>query len=182
MGIANNWKLRRRPLFILASAAVMSCVSKTENIKAIANGVRGGIAGSKGHFAAMSKEICTEMPQAETTITPPLDRACSRGCVCASTAAKDVDPRTTYDCSLWEQRPWQLLKFSGTYDESGKVNELVHVHHKASWHRTERGCDLTFTVYGDLDEDGTYSTYIVTAETTPDGTKGHWPDVSVLWE
>ena len=158
------------------------CVSKEEKIKAIANGVRASIAGSRAHFAAEAAAICGEMPDAETSVVPPLDKLCSRGCRCASASNADVDPRTTYDCDEWQSREWNLIKFAGRYALDGKVRPEVHFHHKASWHLTDEGCRLEFTVYGDLDEDGVYSTYETWIGTAPDGALGHWPDESLLWE
>ena len=70
----------------------------------------------------------------------------------------------------------------GMYTIDETINPAVYVHHQASWRRTEDGCRLEFTVYGDLDADGVYSTYTVTSETTLDGGVGEWPDESLLWE
>lgn len=47
----------------------------------------------------------------------------------------------------------------------------------------ERGLPTRPTVYGDLDEDGVYSTFTVVSETTRDGLRpGGWPDDSLLLE
>lgn len=168
-------------LLVLA-ALTTGCGWEEERIKARANGVLAGIGGSKGHFAAESSAICGEMPTAETSIVPPLDKVCSRGCSCATDSNTDADPRTTYDCDLWRSREWQLIKFAGMYTLDGKVSSTVYVHHQASWHRTDRGCRLDFTVHGDLDGDGVYSTYATWTETTPEGAVGERPENSVLLE
>ena len=167
---------------LVLSLLSIRCVSREREVKAIANGVVAGIAGTRGYFGAEAATICAELPTAETPVVPPLDKVCSRGCVCASTAEPDVDPRTTYDCDLWMEREWQLLRFTGMYRLDKKPHPKVFVHHQASWRRTDQGCRLDFTVYGDLDEDGVYSTYATSTETSPDGSWGGSPDVSVLWE
>ena len=174
--------LRWSGAMVALTLFMSACVSKDEKIKARANGVRAGIGGSKGHFAAEASAICGEMPTAETSIVPPLDKVCSSGCRCASGSSADEDPRSTYDCEEWQSREWELIKFAGRYALDGKVRPTVYFHHQASWHRTDQGCRLDFTVYGDLDGDGVYSTYAVWTETTPDGALGHWPDESLLWE
>lgn len=151
-------------------------------MKAEANAVRGGVGGSMAYFAKEAETICGALPEAETEVVPPLDKVCSGGCRCASASSEDSDPRTVYDCKQWQLREWKLLRFMGMYTIDETVNPVVHFHHQASWHRTERGCHLAFTVYGDLDEDGVYSTYTTTIETHPDGAVGNWPDESLLWE
>ena len=67
-----------------------------------------------------------------------------------------------------------------TLDET--VNPKVYFHYKAKWNKTEAGCVLAFTVHGDLDEDGVYSTYVSTVRVDQNGAVGDRPDVSVLWE
>ena len=166
------------PLLLL----MVGCVSRENEVQAIANGVRGGMGGSKGYFASEAASICGEMPKAETSIVPPFGKICSRGCRCSSASDVDVDPRTVYDCDEWNAREWQMIKFAGMYTLDGKPTPIVYFHHQARWHRTDQGCRLDFTVYGDLDEDGVYSTYTTWTETTPDGAIGHRPDESLLWE
>lgn len=166
----------------LALLPSCNCVSKEEMFKARANVVRGGIAGVHGHFQEQASRICLEMPDAETALVPPMSKTCSRGCQCASSPGVDSKPGSRYDCEQWSSPEWQMLKFAGMYTLDGKVSPTVHFHHQARWHRTDRGCRLEFTVYGDLDEDGVYSTYTATIETGPGGTKGNWPDESLLWE
>lgn len=70
----------------------------------------------------------------------------------------------------------------GMYTLDETVNPTVYFHHKASWRRTAQGCRLEFTVYGDLDGDGVYSTYEAMTETQPDGAIGEWADESLLLE
>ncbi len=172
-----------RPGLVLAVALFSaSCVSREENMKAQANAVRGGLGGSMAYFAAEAGAICGELPEAKTEVVPPLDKVCSRGCRCASASSGAADPRVIYDCEQWRNREWKLLRFMGMYTLDEKVNPVVHFHHQASWHRTERGCRLALTVYGDLDEDGIYSTYTTAIETHPDGAIGSWPDESLLLE
>ena len=166
--------------FLALAILSPSCVSREDEIKAIANGVRGGIGAVHGHFRSKATQICDEAPKAETSIVPPLDKTCSRGCRCAAGPASNSD--ATYDCNLWDTPEWKRIRFLGRYATDGKVNPIVYFHHQASWHRTEQGCRLEITVYGDLDEDGVYSTYATTFETTPDGAVGHWPDETLLWE
>ena len=151
-------------------------------MKARANAVRGGIGGSVAYFAKEAETICGELPEATTAVVPPLDRVCTKGCRCSSGAPADADSRTVYDCDGWRTREWQLLRFMGMYTIDETTNPVVYFHHQASWHRTGQGCRLDFTVYGDLDADGLFSTYTVTSETTPSGAVGNWPDESVLWE
>ena len=167
--------------WILATLAT-SCVSKAEQIEARANGILVGIVGSRAHFAAEAETICSEMPEAKTQVVPPLDKNCSRGCRCASESTKNDDFRTTYDCDEWKKPEWTLLRFAGMYSMFGEVSKKVYVHHQASWHKTDQGCRLDFVVRGDLDEDGVYSTYASWSETTPKGTLGELPAVSLLWE
>lgn len=159
-----------------------NCASRNDMIKARANVVRGGIAGVHGHFQAEAGQICLEMPDAETALVPPMEKSCSRGCQCSSAPGADSNPAGSYDCEQWSSPEWRMLKFAGMYTLDGKVSPTVYFHHRASWHRTDSGCKLEFTVYGDLDEDGVYSTYTSTIKTGPDGTKGNWPDESLLWE
>lgn len=169
--------------FFLSTLAV-GCVSKTEKMKAIANGVLGGISGSQSHFVAEADTICSEFPNAKTQVVPSLDKTCANGCRCApaKSNSKDTDSRTTYDCEQWNAPEWQSIKFTGMYRLDGKPSPTVYFHHQVSWHRTDRGCQLDFTVHGDLDEDGIYSTYKSTIETTQDGAIGTLPDETLLWE
>lgn len=172
---------------VAAAVALMcipswSCVPKDEMIKARANVVRGGIAGVHGHFQAEASQICLKMPDAETALVPPMSKNCSRGCQCSSAPGVDAKPSSSYDCEQWSSPEWKMLKFAGMYTLDGKVSPTVYFHHRASWHRTDDGCRLEFTVYGDLDEDGVYSTYTSTLETGPGGTRGNWPEESLLWE
>ena len=159
-----------------------ACISESERMKIRANGVKAGIAGVQGHFEAEGSSFCEEATSATTPITPPLDRNCSRGCGCAGPQSKAPLPKDTYDCNEWDAPEWKRLKFAGSYSLDGRVLPTVYFHHQASWHRTEDGCQLDFTVYGDLDEDGVYSTYTSTLEIRPDGPVGNRPDDSVLLE
>lgn len=158
------------------------CVSQQDKIEAKANSVLSGVGGSQAHFSAEAAEICKEMPQAETPFVPPLGKVCSRGCFCSSAAKEGTDPRTTYDCDLWKTREWELIKFAGTHSLDGSVNPNVYVHYRASWQRTKEGCTLEFTLHGDLDEDGVYSTYVSAVFVTPEGADGTRSKRSVLWE
>ena len=169
-------------MLVLASLLAGGCVSKAEQIEARANGILVGIADSHAYFAAEAESICGEMPEAKTEVVPPLDKHCSRGCRCASGSTTNEDPRTTYDCTEWKRREWVLLRFAGRYNPHGGTKKKVYVHYQASWHKTDQGCRLDFVVRGDLDEDGVYSTYASWSETTPKGTLGELPAVSLLWE
>lgn len=173
---------RGRGGLLLFLLVVGGCGLKERKIKARANGVRAQMAGTMAHFAAEDAMICGALPEAETKVVPPFDAACSKGCRCASAPGEDANPRSVYDCDQWRVREWQLLRFMGAYTLDGTVNPVVYFHHQASWRRTEDGCRLEFTVYGDLDEDGVYSTYTTVIETDPDGPEGDWPDESLLWE
>ena len=176
------FNLQRSGVFLAVLLLSVSCGLKERKIKARANGVRAHLGGTMAYFAAEAATICGALPEAETNVVPPFDAACSRGCRCASSAPADADPRTVYDCEQWRIREWQLLRFMGAYTLDETVNPVVYFHHQAKWRRTERGCQLHFTVYGDLDADGVYSTYTVMTETTPDGALGEWADESLLWE
>lgn len=178
----NHRLFERLGAIVVIIPLASSCSLREKKIQARANGILAGIAGARGHFAAEAEDICDEMDHAKTAVVPSLDKVCSRGCRCASDSSADEDPRTTYDCSQWSAREWQLLKFTGMYSLDGKVSPTVYVHHQATWRRTEQGCRLDFTVYGDLDEDGVYSTYTAWKEATPNGAEGELPDVSILWE
>lgn len=109
-----------------------------------------------------------------------MDKKCDQGCRCRS-PTESPSP-TNYDCTEWDDQTWQTLRFSGRYSRRKEIASVVYFHHKAEWHRTEDGCRLDFTIHGDLDNDGIYSTYTVITETTRDGFSGHWPDESLLWE
>ena len=170
-----------RGLFILLLLAA-GCGVKDNKIKAHANGVKAHMAASKRHFAAEAETICGDLSSAETSVVPPFGKVCSRGCRCAGESDNGADPRTRYECSAWDTPEWKLLNFMGMYTLDEKVNPVVYFHHQASWRRTEQGCHLDFTVYGDLDEDGVYSTFTTTIETRPDGPVGEWADESLLWE
>lgn len=172
----------QRRVAVIVAVLVAACVSKEKTIEARANGLRAGLSGSKAHFAYEAEAICGELPNAETPFVPPLDKECSRGCRCASGSDASADPRTIYDCSGWNAREWQLIRYTGMYSLDGKPNRTVYFHHKARWHRTAEGCRLEFTVHGDLDGDGVHSTYVTWTEATPDGALGHWPDESLLLE
>ena len=165
-------------LLLLAS----SCGLEERKNKARANSVRGFISGTVGYFNSEASVICAEVAEAKTEVVPPLDKVCSKGCSCASSAPGDADPKTVYDCDLWRAREWKMLRFMGRYTLDEKIKPVVYFHHQARWRRTEQGCRLDFTVYGDLDSDGVYSTYTVMSETTPSGALGEWPDESLLWE
>ena len=167
---------------LVAILLATGCATREEEIHAIANGARGGIGGSRSHFVAEATAICAEMPKGETSIVPPLDKNCSRGCRCIANSDAEVDPQTTYDCEQWNAREWQLLRFAGRYALDGSAAPVVYFHHQASWHRTDEGCRLEFTAHGDLDEDGVYSTYATWTEATPGGARGNTPEDSVLWE
>lgn len=172
----------RSGLLSLSLLVGASCDIKEKKIKARAGGVRAHMAASKRHFAGDAEAICEEFSQAETSVVPAFGKNCSRGCRCTEAVGDDVDPRTVYDCGQWQAREWKLLNFMGMYTLDETVNPVVYFHHQASWHRTDQGCRLDFTVYGDLDEDGVYSTYTTTIETRPSGAVGDWPDESLLWE
>lgn len=175
--------LSRHLVAVLSGWVLLAgCDSQERKIKARANGIRAHVARVHGNFASEADKICAEMPQAKTTIVPPLEKSCSDGCECASDADRGPASATRYDCSQWEAPEWRLLKFAGRYALDGKVSPRVYVHHQAQWQRTEKGCRLDLTVYGDLDGDGVYSTYATMVETEPDGPIGHMPDVSLLWE
>ena len=168
--------------FFVVLLVAAGCGLKEKKIKARANGVRADIAGTMGHFAAEASAICAELGEAKTEIVPPLGKACSKGCRCGASEGDDSDPRAIYDCDLWQAPEWRMLNFMGMYTIDRTTNPVVYFHHQAEWRRTPQGCRLEFTVYGDLDEDGVYSTYPVVIETDPDGAEGDWPDESLLWE
>lgn len=176
-------RLAESPLRNACIAAVLAlgaCISEIDIMKIRANGVKAGIAGVQGHFEAEGSSFCEEATSATTPITPPLDRNCSRGC--AGPQSTDPRPKDTYDCTERDAPEWKRLKFAGSYSLDGRVLPTVYFHHQANWQRTEAGCQLDFTVYGDLDEDGVYSTYTSTIEVGADGAIGNRPDDSVLLE
>ena len=168
----------------LASTSTLlgSCVSESESMKLRANALRARITSVQGNFEAEISSFCEEVPSAQTPVTPPFGKVCSRGCTCAGTSSGNERPESTYDCSAWDTPEWKRLRFAGSYSRDGKVWPTVYFHHQANWRRTEVGCRLDFTVYGDLDEDGVYSTYTSTIEVGSDGTIGNRPDDSLLLE
>ena len=169
-------------LFVMIAVLAAGCGLKERRMKARANGVRAHMSGSVAHFDSEAERICAELPEAKTEVVPPFGKICTEGCSCAATAPADADPRTVYDCGLWQAREWKMLKFMGMYTLDETVKPVVHFHHQASWRRTEQGCRLDFTVYGDLDGDGVYSTYEAMTEARPDGAIGEWADESLLLE
>lgn len=176
--------LRSSELVALPMAALLvaGCISGERKIKATANGVLAGVAGVHGHFASEAAEICREMPRAETAVVPPMDKNCARGCRCASGKGDGEDRGRTYDCSAWSDPQWRMINFAGMYTLDETVSETVYVHHQARWYRTNQGCRLEFTLWGDLDADGVYSTYESWVEAKPSGSLGELPEASLLWE
>ena len=148
--------------------------------EATGNRRTGNIASVQAYFIAEQASFCEDVPSAQTPVTPPLGKVCSRGCTCAGTSSGNERPKSTYDCSAWNAPEWKRLNFSGSYSRDGKVWPTVYFHHEASWERTEQGCRLDFTVYGDLDEDGVFSTYTSTIEVGANGAIGNRPDDAVL--
>ena len=177
---------RRQPktaaVLLLMGTLGSACTTRERTIQIRASSIRAEIAGVQGHFEAHAETICNERPTAETQIVPPLDKNCSRGCSCTHSPEPGAREHETYNCEKWNAREWKLLNFAGRYIKNASAPSEVYFHHQASWRRTKTGCLLDFTIYGDLDEDGVYSTHTATIETTPKGAIGNWPHESTLWE
>ena len=135
----------RKLLFCVFSLLLASsCGLEERKNKARANSVRGFISGTVGYFNSEASVICAEVAEAKTEVVPPLDKVCSKGCSCASSAPGDADPKTVYDCDLWRAREWKMLRFMGKYTLDEKIKPVVYFHHQARWRRTELGCRPRF--------------------------------------
>lgn len=163
------------PLVLFVSVA---CDVRRTELEARANDARARVASTHVYFAEHAKAICGEMAEAETPIIPPLSKKCARGCTCASASTEDNS--SVYDCEQWKAPEWKLIHFAGRFTEKGTPPEKVYFHHRARWRRGDQNCRLELTLFGDLDEDGVYSTYETWVEPTANAYHAELPDAAVL--
>ena len=91
------------------------------------------------------------VPEGEAGFTPPLGHACAGP---AETCMPALSGAGSYDPGLWTDNPtWRQLGFS--------EKRPHRFHYNVRWRYDERadGCQFTAQAFGDLDDDGVFSTF-----------------------
>jgi len=57
----------------------------------------------------------------------------------------------SYSKAVWDERVWSQIGFS--------MSEPHYYHYSFRWHNDEQGCSFAIAAFGDLDGDGSFSTF-----------------------
>jgi hypothetical protein len=95
---------------------------------------------------------CSGNGEVETGMTPPLQMNCNDGESGRCVAVTDPSAPGEYPTAWWTENPrWQALGFA--------VQEPHSFHYNVKWNQTSQGCQFTAQAFGDLDDDGLFSTF-----------------------
>jgi hypothetical protein len=91
----------------------------------------------------------------EAGITPPLSVDCNEGPGGRCVPSEKAGGPGHYDAALWHDNPvWKALEFEQEYPH--------YFHYNFEWSNTAEGdgaCEFTVQAFGDLDDDGVFSTF-----------------------
>jgi type IV pilus assembly protein PilA len=137
---------------ILSAIAIPAFVKYTRRAKT--SEARIGLAkvfdGVSKYYAEHGR--CPSDGEGSAGITPPLALDCNDGpggrCVPSETAASPG----YYPIEAWTDNPvWSALRF--------QQEQAHYFHYDVRWNQGPQGCQFTAQAFGDLDDDGIYSTY-----------------------
>ncbi len=109
------------------------------------------------------KKRCPKRGDNQVGITPPLALNCNDGpggrCVPTATASAPAE----YDAAAWTEDPvWSGIEFA--------VEEAHYFHYAIKWNQGKGSCQFTAQAFGDLDDDGVFSTFERAARADKEGT------------
>lgn len=109
------------------------------------------------------RQICDHLPDGKVGPTPPLSVRCAGGPGGRCTKSATPSEPWEYDERLWEHEAWQFVEV--------KYFEGDAYHLSMEWRATDdpqEPCHYRVYAFGDLDDDGVFSTFVQGSDLAPE--------------